>query len=122
VEYAGGYSDMLAQRAGASAPAAMATGTPVVARGTAGAKPTPGGRGKMTFKDRHALETLPRQIELLGEEIAKLRRVLADADLYRRDPKRFARATDLLTAKEAELAEAEEAWLRLELLRETAEG
>ena len=120
VEYAGGYSDMLAQRSGAAAPAALATGTPVVARGTPGRRSS-APRGKLTFKDRHALETLPRQIEILQDEIGRLRAVLADADLFRRDPDRFQKATSLLTTREAGLATAEEAWLRLELLREEVE-
>jgi ATP-binding cassette subfamily F protein uup len=123
VEYAGGYSDMLAQRQGAAVAPVVTTGTAVVQRGTTrpAQAPKPGGRGKLSFKDRHALETLPRQMELLQESIATLTAELADAGLYRRNPQRFAAATALLATKEKALADAEENWLRLELLREESE-
>jgi ATP-binding cassette subfamily F protein uup len=123
VEYAGGYSDMLAQRQGAAVAPVVTTGTAVVPRGTTrpAQAPKPGGRGKLSFKDRHALETLPRQMELLQESIATLTAELADTGLYRRNPQRFAAATALLATKEKALADAEENWLRLELLREESE-
>ena len=120
-EYAGGYSDMLAQRgrgveAKASAPAAPKA--PARAAGPAAQAP----RRRLSFNQQHALEALPRRIEALGAEIATLRAALAVPDLYTRDRARFDRFTGALTAKEAELAAAEEEWLELELLREEIEG
>ncbi len=64
IEYAGGYSDMLAQRG------------PLAVRRAGGGQSAPRGGGgqatgraaaprKMTFKDRHALETLPGRIAAL---------------------------------------------------------
>ena len=114
VEYAGGYSDMLAQR---GAPPVTAT-----ARAKAsGPKPLPqraaGGR-RMAFKDKHALETLPKQIETLGAEIARLQRRLSDPNLYRKNPADFRSLTEALTKAQADLAGAEERWLELEVMRE----
>ena len=40
----------------------------------------------MTFKDKHALDTLPSRIAALEADIARLSEVLADADLYAREP------------------------------------
>ncbi|HUZ64439.1 MAG TPA: ABC-F family ATP-binding cassette domain-containing protein [Acetobacteraceae bacterium] len=117
VEYAGGYSDMLAQR---GTPAMAA---PLPARPRA-APPRPELRTaarKMTFKDRHALETLPAEIARLHAEAARHRAALADPDLYARDPKRFHAVTAALAAAEAALAAAEERWLELEMLREELE-
>jgi ATP-binding cassette subfamily F protein uup len=79
-------------------------------------------RRRLSFNQQHALEALPRRIEALGAEIATLRAALAAPDLYARDRARFDRFTAALTAKEAELAAAEEEWLELELLREEIEG
>jgi ATP-binding cassette subfamily F protein uup len=76
----------------------------------------------MTFKDRHALETLPARIAGLQEEVARLGAVLADPDLYARDPSRFTGATQALGAAQEALAAAEEQWLTLEMLREEIEG
>ena len=112
VEYAGGYSDMLLQRG---------TSDVVLERQrSAGPKPLPQrlAARKMTFKDKHALESLPGQMQALQADIARLQDTLADADLYRREPKRFRSATDDLAKAHAALAKAEERWLELELLRE----
>jgi ATP-binding cassette subfamily F protein uup len=118
-EYAGGYTDMLAQGAPAEA---MASASPKPrSAGMAKAQPSGGGR-RMSFKDRHALEVLPARMEGLQADIARLAKILADPDLYARNPARFAAATTALTAAQEALAAAEEQWLALELQREAAEG
>ncbi len=76
----------------------------------------------MTFKDRHALETLPARIAMLQADVAKLTSALEDPDLYTRDPARFATTTASLEAARGALASAEEQWLELEMLREELEG
>jgi len=120
-EYAGGYSDMLSQR-GAPAQASPA-GKAARAPPGVTAFPASSTRGrKMTFKDKHALETLPREIAALQAEIARSQRTLSDAGLYARDAQAFQRASDALTAAETAHAKAEERWLELELLREAAEA
>ena len=122
VDYAGGYSDMLAQggRVGmAAVAAAPVPAMPAKLRPAAAAKPAP---RKLSFKDRHALERLPARIEALVAEADGLRRVLADPDLYRRDRAAYDGAASRLRDAEAELAEAEEQWLSLEMLREELEG
>lgn len=124
-EYAGGYSDMVAQRGhGVRARAAgQAAPTPPRAAQTAAAaeKPAPA-RPRLTMGERQALKTLPAEMEKLSAEIAKLADILADPQLYARDPGRFAKATELLAARQKALAEAEERWLELEMLREEAEA
>jgi ATP-binding cassette subfamily F protein uup len=47
---------------------------------------------------------------------------LADPDLYARDPTRFGATTEALALARDELAQAEERWLKLEMLREEIEG
>jgi ATP-binding cassette subfamily F protein uup len=121
IEYAGSYSDMVAQRgAGVSARPREAAAKPAKA-----ATPRPAAaseRRKLTFKDKHALETLPVRIEALHEEIRTLRARLADDGFYARDAKGFAATAAKLSAAEAELAAGEERWLELEMLREEIEG
>jgi ATP-binding cassette subfamily F protein uup len=68
------------------------------------------------------LKTSSARIAALIEEIARLERLLADPDLYARDRPAFTAAGSALTKAQAELAAAEEDWLRLELLREEIEG
>jgi ATP-binding cassette subfamily F protein uup len=125
-EYAGGYSDMMAQRQSdlpgrqpvARATPASSPRAPIAAKADLGA----GSARKMSFKDRHALEKLPARIAELQVEADRLRQVLANPDLYAKDPKRFAAASAALAKAEAELAEAEERWLELEMQREEFAG
>ena len=123
-EYAGGYSDMLMQRGQAlettskvNAAAAKSQGSSARAAPSGGA-----GKGRLSFKDKHALEALPKRIAQLGAEIERLKKVLADNGLYARDPKAFAAAVDALTAADMARASAEDEWLALELRREEVEG
>jgi ATP-binding cassette subfamily F protein uup len=128
VEYAGGYSDMLAQRGPRVAPsraaqAAVARPRPAMPQPVAEMGPQQVARPRrMTFKDRHALETLPARIAALQAETARLSTALADPDFYARDPGRFAATTAALAAAQEALAAAEEQWLALEMLREEIGG
>jgi ATP-binding cassette subfamily F protein uup len=117
-EYAGGYSDMLAQRGADLA----ARGAPrAKAAAPASAAPQPGKR-KLSFREKHALETLPQAIEALQARISALQGKLEDRAFFTRDPKAFGEATAQLAATQAQLNAAEEKWLELELLREERAG
>jgi len=121
-EYAGGYSDMIAQRG----PGIAAKGVARPAKAGGGDKPqaasAPKSKGGLSFKDRDLLGKLPGQIDRLHKDIAKLSAELSDPALYQRDPAKFEKTSAALSAKSAELAAAEERWLELEMLREEAEG
>ncbi|MFL5255297.1 MAG: ATP-binding cassette domain-containing protein, partial [Rhodopila sp.] len=119
IEYAGGYTDMLAQRGPAKAAATAPAAKPRAAREELAAKPP---SRKMSFKDKHALETLPGRIADLEKEVGRLNGMLADPDLYARQPAKFVEATKALEAAQAALAAAEEQWLALEMLREELEA
>jgi ABC transport system ATP-binding/permease protein len=77
---------------------------------------------KLSFNEKHALETLPAKIATLEGEIKQLQTVLNDPTLYTRDRAAFDRASSTMTAKQTELAAAEERWLELELLRDVIEN
>ena len=121
IEYAGGYSDMVAQRGqGLSA-------SPVQKPTREKADPkaqiaAPKAKRKLSFKEKHALETLPARMEALRVEAARHKAVLADADLYRRDRAKFTAATEALANAATALNAAEDEWLALEILREEIEG
>jgi ATP-binding cassette subfamily F protein uup len=119
IEYAGGYTDMLAQRGSRPIPATAAKQPRRVTemRAQPAAQPR-----RMSFNDRHALETLPVRIAALQTEIAGLNAILADPDLYARDAARFGATTKSLAAARDALATAEERWLTLEMLREEIDG
>jgi ATP-binding cassette subfamily F protein uup len=132
-EYAGGYSDMLAQRRGRDLerhrPAVGASRNPgqraveaAATGGTGQASPSAATRRKLSFKEKHALETLPATIAALEAEIASIGERLASPDLFAGDLKALAAASSRLAAAQAELAQAEDAWLELEMLRQELEG
>jgi ABC transport system ATP-binding/permease protein len=124
IEYAGGYSDMLAQRgadlAGRKAPQKARMSAATKPAGVQSA-PAPAKR-KLSFNEKHALETLPTEIEALQSRIRVLQEQLADPSFYVRDPKAFGAASGHLASTQSQLAAAEERWLELELLREEIAG
>lgn len=124
VEYAGGYTDMVAQRGeGVQARAVEKDARPKSERASAPPQGVaPSAKRKLSFNEQHDLKTLPKRMEELGSKIGKVQEILADPDLYRRDPARFQKAMDAMTALQAELGAAEERWLELEMLREELEG
>lgn len=134
IEYAGGYSDMIAQRRGQELVPRSDTetnddGEKPLRKGTASdqddlpTKPQPPKKAtKLSFKDKHALDALPKTMDALNAEIAKLSVDLADPELFSKHPDRFAKKSGRLTAAQAELASAEEQWLELELKREELEA
>jgi ABC transport system ATP-binding/permease protein len=125
VEYAGGYSDMLAQRGAdlsrqkpkreareeRDAPKSVATN---------GAEPA--SKRRMTFKDKHALETLPKTIAALQEDMRKLQAKLDDPQFYARDRAGFEKTSATIGELQARISAAEEQWLELEMLREELTG
>ena len=124
--YAGGYSDMLAQRgpgiaARQNAAAAKSERKPELRAETASA-PASAAKRRLSFKDKHALETLPKRMAALQADIAKQQARLDDPALFSRDPAAFNKAAEGLAKAQAELAEAEDEWLRLEMLREEVEA
>jgi ATP-binding cassette subfamily F protein uup len=121
-EYAGGYSDMVIQRGeGVQARAAAKAHRPGKTAMVQTAAPFVAKR-KMSFKEKHALESLPKDIDKLEAEINAINAALADANFYAKDPAGFAAKSKALIAAEAKKAAAEEQWMELELLREELEG
>ncbi|MFO1131910.1 MAG: ATP-binding cassette domain-containing protein [Hyphomicrobiales bacterium] len=120
-EYAGGYSDMVAQR-GQGVEARKVKAEAPKASSAAPKPDMPQAQRKLSFKEKHALETLPATMKKLENEIGTLEAKLADASLFARDPKAFDSAASRLTAARDELAKAEEQWLELEMKREMLEG
>lgn len=124
IEYAGGYSDMMAQRKGAAeekrkaekqekakaAPSASASQDPSKAK------------AKLSFKQKFALENLPKEMEKAQGEIAKREQRMADPNLFAKDPAAFNTLAQEMTKLREKLEAMEEEWLELEMLREEIEG
>ena len=120
VEYAGGYSDMLAQRGADLIREQTTQQEPQkVSRETAPvvAQSQPAKR-RLMFKEKHALDTLPKTIAKLQTEIDALQVKLGDPQFYARDRAAFEKTTALLGELQLKIAAAQEQWLELEILRE----
>ena len=118
IEYAGGYSDYVSQRG----PRVEPTGVTPSRKEKASPPREPGQGKRLGYKRERALTELPKQIEALQAEMARLNADLADATLYSRDAKAFAAKSARLAAAQAELDTAETEWLELEMLREELKG
>lgn len=118
VEYAGGYSDMVAQR-GEGVTLRKVEKAAVKTQSTAAKPVETQSKRKLSFKDKHALETLPAKMDKLHAELKSLEAILADATLFTRDPKTFEKSSIRHAEAAQELSAAEEQWLELELLKES---
>jgi ATP-binding cassette subfamily F protein uup len=118
VEYAGGYSDMLAQRGGDLTREARTVGKKDEKAETPKADEPAQPRRRMTFKDKHALETLPGEIAAMQAKARALQAKLDDPEFYSRDRAGFEETAAALGRLHDDIAAAEERWLALELERE----
>ena len=121
LEYAGGYSDMIAQRKGREIEQKN------VAKSSAPQTSAPAERAKretkqkLSYKQKYALEKLPSEIDALHDEIAKMEKEFSDPDLYTKNAKRFEELSHLLEQKRKDLEAKENEWLELEMLKEELE-
>ena len=129
IAYAGGYSDMLAQQKGEDTAGGYRnqerreTGVPRNSRSANPdnvSAPSLKSAKRLSFKEKHALENLPAEIDRLAAEIKQLEIRLADASLYARDRLTFDGATKRLSIAQLELDAAETLWLELEERRSEA--
>jgi ABC transport system ATP-binding/permease protein len=119
-EYAGGYTDMLAQRG--TGVAARKIKEEARERNEAVAAPVAmQAKRKLSFKEKHALDNLPAKIEALKADLHKLEVILADATLFTRDFKLFEKTSTRHATVGTELEKCEEQWLELEMMREELE-
>jgi ATP-binding cassette subfamily F protein uup len=122
IEYAGGYSDMLAQRGGdLTREAVKAAPAAEEKKEAKAATPSAAPKRRLSFNEKHALETLPKTMAKLQAEIARQQKLLDDPDLYAKDRKKFDAASAAMAKAQEELSAAEDRWLELEVLREEIE-
>jgi ATP-binding cassette subfamily F protein uup len=115
VLYAGGWTDYQSQRS-AIAPAADKSVRKDIKPAPQKAKGAEKPEAGLSFTQKHRLKALPGEIERLEAEIAKLEGLLANPDLFSKEPVKFKKATDALVERQAALSAAEDEWLTLEEL------
>lgn len=122
--FAGGFSDMMAQRKLSADAVKRATAEKKAA--TAGnrdkAQPAAASSRKLSYKQKFALETLPKEIEKKQAEIAAIEARMAKPDYFTKQAEAFARDAKALETLRGDVDRMEEEWLELEVLREEIEG
>jgi ATP-binding cassette subfamily F protein uup len=121
-EYAGGYSDMLSQRGADLQQRAAKSPDAAEAKTVKATVSSSSAKRRLSFNEKHALETLPKTMAKLQAEIAKQQKLLDDPELYAKDRKKFDAASAAIAKAHTELDAAEEKWLELEMLREEIES
>ncbi|NTF08762.1 ABC-F family ATP-binding cassette domain-containing protein [Agrobacterium rubi] len=122
IEYAGGYSDMMAQRKGASDEKKKAEKQEKAkSASSAGSEPAKA-KGKLSFKQKFALENLPKEMEKTQAEIAEREQRMADPNLFAKNPTVFNTLANEMSKLREKLETMEEEWLELEMLREELEN
>jgi ATP-binding cassette subfamily F protein uup len=119
---AGGYEDWVRKRYEAVRSPAKAGAQAARSAGSSKQASPPGPRSspghKLSYKDQRDYDRLPGEIERLEAEVAADEAALHDADLYVRDPQRFAELTERIARNRAEIEAAELRWLEVAELAE----
>ena len=119
--YAGGYSDLIAQRgSGVKARQDGKSDRAKSHKTTKSDEAQKPSSAKLSYKHKFRLEKLPEEMAAIEVEIETLNTAMADPELYAKDPERFQKTSDAVVAAHAKLAELEEEWLELEMMREAA--
>lgn len=109
--YPGGWTDYASQRPQRTEDVVKSGGKASVATAS---KPAEAPRASsLSFTERKRLDDLPGVISRLEAEIAKLTDLLADPDLFSREPVKFRKATEALADRQSALETAETEWLDL---------
>ena len=114
-EYAGGYSDYVAQKRLSKQEAATPLGSDKVVRIEASGKKK---AKKLSYNDQRALDNLPAEVEAMAMQIAQMEAELSDPALYAKNPNKFSELSKKIEAVQAELDQKELRWLELEELVE----
>lgn len=121
--YIGGYSDYLEMKqeeaqTSSAKPKAIPGGGNAKGEASPVQQDQPKPPAKLSYKLQYELDSLPRAIKTLEEEILKLEDALSDATLYVKNPVNFDAFSKRLTKARHELERSELRWLELEEMRQ----
>nr|WP_316656866.1 ABC-F family ATP-binding cassette domain-containing protein [uncultured Gellertiella sp.] len=122
IEYAGGYSDMLIQRKGAQDEKRKAERAEKERSSASAPADSPKTQAKLSYKQKFALENLPKEIAKCEAAAAVCEKKMSDPALFAKDPTGFAKLATELEKLRASQHQMEEEWLEIEMLREELEG
>jgi ABC transport system ATP-binding/permease protein len=115
VEHAGGYSDFMERTLIASS---NGTSNKTAKNNPKKNEKTKTTKKRLSFKQIHALKTLPGEIAGLEAKISNVEKALAAPELFGNNPDKYARLCKSLDQRREKLEAKEDQWLKLELLRD----
>ena len=110
VAHAGGYSDYLARKKATEARQTDRSDSKKPKK-SASEKPKTNRPARLSFRDKHRLDTLPDEIAAIDAEIALIETKLAVPDLFQNEPDLFNRLVDMLAAQKDSKDQKEMEWL-----------
>ena len=110
--YAGGWSDYQAQKAENMLADRETHAKKPKAKDQNATRDKQASKG-LSFTEKHRLEELPGLMDRWQAEITKLEVLLADPELFSREPVKFRKASEALAERQEKLMGAEEEWLML---------
>ena len=110
VAHAGGYSDYLARKKAAEARQTEKSDSKKPKK-SASEKPKTNRPARLSFRDKHRLDTLPDEIAALDAEIAAIETKLAVPDLFQDNPDLFNRLVETLATQKDSKDHKEMEWL-----------
>ncbi|MDG1996983.1 MAG: ATP-binding cassette domain-containing protein, partial [Emcibacteraceae bacterium] len=120
VEYPGGYTDYVRQRKNRTdGPKKQQNKKQKSENKQTEATKEPG--KKLSFKHQFALENIPKEIAKIEKNIKMFEKKLLEPDLFNKDPVLFNKCTAELEKLGGQIADKEEEWLEIEMLREETE-
>ncbi|WP_371396400.1 ABC-F family ATP-binding cassette domain-containing protein [Fretibacter rubidus] len=123
--YAGGYTDMVNQRGEGVRARKIDKQAGKSKSGSTPQKSTssePTTSGKLSYKHKFRLESLPKEMAALEAKIKTLETAMADPDYFTRDPDGFMASSERLAETNDALEALEMEWLELEEMKAAAEG
>ena len=115
--YAGGYSDMVAQRGeGVTARRALDSANKSGGKKSSSKSAAPNassGAPKLSYKHKFRLEQLPKEIAAAEARIAAMMEKMGDTDYFSRDPDGFMATSETLAETQDKLDTLELEWLKL---------
>ena len=117
-EYAGSYSDLL-EKLRNKTPVKKDNKKEVLPKKEEAPKTESKKTGRLSYNQQRLLEILPGKISELEKQIADAETALGDSSLYTENPEKFDALTKQLEKLKAELGNAENQWLEIEMLRES---
>ncbi len=122
VEHAGSYSELLAKMQNKTPQKSEPSKKTPSKETKKSAAPESKKTTRLSYNQQRLLEVLPQKITELETELQKIETALADSELYTQNPDKFNELTARHESVAAEIAQSENQWLEIQMLKEELEN